>query len=660
MERSHGIQESDCYIQLPTGERSFLFSIPIKTEPLIPLPRSAETTSLHPHTHSMGSEAYLVRIVALWGRVIKYVNQGGRLSDASPPWTGESRFAKLDTELQGWLDGLPYWLKYSTSNLADQVAISQAPSFVFIHVAYHTIACTLHRFSVPSVDMAAERQADGPGLPSWDPPPDFLENRVKTCFEHAKAISTIMADVISRSDCVVTAPFLGFAVFTANLFHLHQAFTPCPYVDENPEDAQEHFATGITVLNELKIWWGPLEMLYKAIRMLWQAKARNSQIQAQDDKATTKLGTPALPPYEGQWLIGATPIPTAAAPQPFWMQTQPNSPGHGEPFDTTGFIPLPGGNFGLEFVDPNLYSSTMNDDTFAEFPKLDPWASGPQYSWWSKVGPALLGMPFNPTLPENLGDNDKSPESPPVTPSRPLSPFSNALHGFGRSLGRNEAEKGPVLIKKDAAEEHENVLEQIHKDEDLVIPPPNPTPGGLTGSIPGTGPRVTSVSPDGGTESAPTGTPGSHPRNRSAKSPMDEDKIEDGSEGEEAADLLVYFHSRSGGGDSTAIDDSTEVPGDEPRSVRAMSESSASSSPVAVLARKRKRQEEKDFAQLKLGTSQSGGQLPEIRSGNIFPGKSDGTGTAKEVNTGLYLGQAAPTGSVDLLKLLQHPPDSND
>ena len=93
-----------------------------------------------------------------------------------------------------------------------------------MHVAYHTIACTLHRFSVPSPNMSAEPQGEGSPLPSWDPPADFLQKSIKTCFEHAKAISTIMAEVLSRSDCIVTAPFLGFAVFTANLFHLHQAF----------------------------------------------------------------------------------------------------------------------------------------------------------------------------------------------------------------------------------------------------------------------------------------------------------------------------------------------------------------------------------------------------------------------------------------------------
>ena len=125
-------------------------------------------------------------------------------------------------------------------------------------------------------------------LPSWNPPPDFLQKSVKTCFEHAKAISTIMAEVISRSDCIVTAPFLGFAMFTANLFHLHQAFTPCPYVDESPEAAREYFAIGVTVLNELRTWWGPLEMLYNGIRLLWQAKARNSQIQITNEQETPK------------------------------------------------------------------------------------------------------------------------------------------------------------------------------------------------------------------------------------------------------------------------------------------------------------------------------------------------------------------------------------
>jgi hypothetical protein len=195
MERPHVIQESDIYVQLPTAERSFMFGIPIKTERLQPSPSSSDAPSLNPQTHSMGSEAYLVRIVSLWGRVTKYVNQGGRLCDVSPPWTPKSGFAKLSNELQSWIDGLPYWLRYSSSNLADQVAISQAPSFVFMHVAYHTIVCTLHRFSVPSANVAMDAQAEEPNPPSWNPPPDFLQASVITCFEHAKAISTVMPGV---------------------------------------------------------------------------------------------------------------------------------------------------------------------------------------------------------------------------------------------------------------------------------------------------------------------------------------------------------------------------------------------------------------------------------------------------------------------------------
>src|SRR6202035_2254579 len=93
---------------------------------------------------------------------------------------------------------------------------------------------------------------------------------------------------------------------------------------------------------------------------------------------------------------------------------------------------------------------------------------------------------------------------------------------------------------------------------------------------------------------------------------------------------------------------SIQVPGDEPRKPRTQSDASASPSP-AIVARKRKRIDTDDLAATQQGMS--GG----IGSGSIFPGKSDGTGTAKEVGKGLYLDQAPPTGSVDLLNLLRQP-----
>src|SRR5204863_3771070 len=126
----------------------------------------------------------------------------------------------------------------------------------------------------------------------------------------------------------------------------------------------------------------------------------------------------------------------------------------------------------------------------------------------------------------------------------------------------------------------------------------------------------------------------------STESPQDDDQGEDVSEEEEAADLLVYFHARSGG-ESNAVDDSMEVPGDEPRSTRAMSGSSVSSSPAVVareMLRKRKRNEaDEDFARMTVNPAvQSGDQVAGIGSGNILPKKSDGAGTAKEVGKGLY------------------------
>jgi hypothetical protein len=654
MERPHVIQESDCYVQLPTAERSFMFGIPIKTERLLPPPSTSDMPSLHPHTHSMGSEAYLVRIVALWGRVTKYVNQGGRLCDVSPPWTPSSGFAKLSSELQEWVDGLPYWLNYSSSNLADQVAISQAPSFVFMHVAYHTIVCTLHRFSVPSANMAMEPATDDPPPASWNPPPEFLQASVKTCFEHAKAISTIMAEVLSRSDCIVTAPFLGFAMFTANLFHLHQAFTPCPYVDETPEEARECFATGVTVLNELRIFWGPLEMLYKAIRLLWQAKARNSQTQLLEQTAATTTGETPTTQFDGQWFTGSTPVAFASGstPRPFWMTSQPNSPGRAEHFDTTGLIPLPGGNFGLDFLDPNVYvNNSLHAENFSEMMfdngSLEALGGDAQYMWWGEMSPA----PFNPL---DFGDG-RSPIPPTATTGRPLSPFSNALHGFGRVLGPGGKEKSPVLTKKEA-DEHKSILDQIHKDENSVMLPPTVTPRGMgASSTPGTVQGINSVSPTSGTGSGAgnTSTPTwhtasstQHIKKTSLPSPNEDDESkEDEPEEEEAADLLVYFHARSGAGESAGADDeSIQVPGDAPRKPRTQSDASASSSP-AIVARKRKRIETDE-----LSTSQAG-----MGSGSIFPGKSDGTGTAKEVGKGLYLDQAPPTGSVDLLNLLRQP-----
>jgi hypothetical protein len=151
-----------------------------------------------------------------------------------------------------------------------------------------------------------------------------------------------------------------------------------------------------------------------------------------------------------------------------------------------------------------------------------------------------------------------------------------------------------------------------------MLPPSNLTP--RIGSTPG----ITSVSPTSGIGSGSVTTPGwpsTHPRNISAKSPDDDinDKGEDGSEEEEAADLLVYFHARSGGGESTSVDETIEVPGDGPRH-KPLSGSSGSSPTAEPVLRKRKRiEKDEEFGQISTGGMGPSGANTNVGGGNTFP-----------------------------------------
>ena len=500
MERPHVLQEDDCLIQLPTDERSFMFEQPVITEQLIP---SVALETQHNSALNMGSTACLVRIVALWGRVTKYVNQGGRLKDNVPPWAEKSGFKKLCKELEKWHDELQPWLKYSVENLAAHVAINHAASFVFMHVAYHTVFCTLHRFSVPS-DMQQqlmERRNKNnmePTLDSSDnllapPPIDFMQYSVKTCFKHAKAISSIMADVLARTDCIVTAPFLGFAMFTANLFHLHQVFHPCSYVDITQDEAQRYFQIGLTVLDNLHRYWGPLEALYKAIITLWRARAtlhaqQLQQQQQQSQLAITANGASAKQPPENQLPI---------TPQPVWRVSRPNSPGRDpslEPiYDPTSLIPLHGGIFNFDFheaaltdnslgVTPVAPGSNFSNTLFADNPSsaaslLDVedfsnasyWFDTSFFSLESQLSDAPIDLHLNPnstSAPKAVGI--------PSFGNPPLSPFSSALHGLDYNPSfYNEPSPEEAASNHDDQPNESDTLEQVVKVESSVERPPS-------------------------------------------------------------------------------------------------------------------------------------------------------------------------------------------
>ncbi|KAG6084194.1 hypothetical protein E4U33_003777 [Claviceps sp. LM78 group G4] len=127
------LRENDIKIQLPSNERNFGLRIPSVTETLgvghvlqfLPpavVPRRP--------TANMGIMAYYIRVVALWKRIVRYVNH---FHAASPPlWEPDSLFAALEADLHLWRQELPDFVDYTAETIYARLDSNQLGALVLM------------------------------------------------------------------------------------------------------------------------------------------------------------------------------------------------------------------------------------------------------------------------------------------------------------------------------------------------------------------------------------------------------------------------------------------------------------------------------------------------------------------------------------------------
>ncbi|KAK5277098.1 hypothetical protein LTR16_010247, partial [Cryomyces antarcticus] len=136
------IQEQYIQAQLPIKESYFQMEISGPTEDLdgsVPNPVEANTGQLGDAKANMGVAAYLIRLVALWGQTVKYMNLGGKEKDQNPMWSAASTFTELKTHAADFKSSLPTTLHYNAENLQNHASQKTANQFLFVHIAYNQV-----------------------------------------------------------------------------------------------------------------------------------------------------------------------------------------------------------------------------------------------------------------------------------------------------------------------------------------------------------------------------------------------------------------------------------------------------------------------------------------------------------------------------------------
>ena len=288
-ERPTMVIEDKIQVQLPIKEKNFQMEIPGPTECLdgsVPNPISPNAGQVSDPTENMGVAAYLVRVIALFGRVNEYINLGGVQTDPNPLWDVESRYADLKNRVERFKDSWPESLQYNQGNLLAHHTEKLANQFLFFHISYNQVILCLNRF--------AATMACGGKAPK-DMPNDFANQTAHNTFEAACQISSLLNDA---SDYLIAAPFAGYCAFASSTIHVWGMFSKKAQVEAT---SKRNLAYNFKYLNKMKKHWGMFHYMVDSLKELYR-QVHEQSLKSQNAKETVKHDVSVSVFQYGDWF----------------------------------------------------------------------------------------------------------------------------------------------------------------------------------------------------------------------------------------------------------------------------------------------------------------------------------------------------------------------
>lgn len=278
-ERPMFADEDIIKVQLPVKECNFQMEIPGPTESLdgqVPNPVKSDTSDtgrLSDPQGNMGVAAYMIRVIALWGRVIKYLNMGGKDRDAYPMWDPKSQYAELRRQASYFKTSLPAELRNTCENLKIHAAENLGNQFLFMHTASNQVVLFLHRFAIPT--------APGGRNPK-EMPKTFLAEAAPAALDAASQISDLINDA---AEYRAVAPFLGYCAFMSSTVHVWGIFSKNKSIEET---CKKHLTSNVKYLGKMKKHWGMFHFMAENLKDIYRQHADaslkgSSEMTNQDD-----------------------------------------------------------------------------------------------------------------------------------------------------------------------------------------------------------------------------------------------------------------------------------------------------------------------------------------------------------------------------------------
>ncbi|KAJ5897556.1 hypothetical protein N7504_007844 [Penicillium tannophilum] len=279
--------EKFLHIQLPIRETHFQMEIPGPTEDLdgdILNPTPENSGELSNAKDNMGVSAYIIRAIVIWGRLVDYLNLGGKRKDTVPLWHPESGYSLLKRQIEEFSSSLPGPLTFTYENLQIHAAEKIANQFLFLHIIIHQNMLFLNQFAIP---------LSPGGRPPRDMPKPFLSNAGRAAVEAAHHISVLFD---RASAYPLTVPFAGYCAYTASTVHIWGIFSKNVQLEARSKENLRHT---YRYLNKMKKYWGMFHYMVES------AKDRYRQFAdvAIKGSVATQNGNTLAPMFQyGDWF----------------------------------------------------------------------------------------------------------------------------------------------------------------------------------------------------------------------------------------------------------------------------------------------------------------------------------------------------------------------
>ncbi|KAF2655710.1 hypothetical protein K491DRAFT_411253 [Lophiostoma macrostomum CBS 122681] len=255
------VNEQYIEVQLPIKENLYIDEIRAPTENLdgnIPNPVPNHSGQLSTARENMGVAAFTIRLVCIWGKLVKYMNLGGKEREAESMWSPKSTFLSIKREVREFKETLPEMLHYNPENLKSHAIGKTANQFLYLHIMYQQCILFMHRFSLPT-------RTDS--RPPKDVPRDFLTESARTALDAANQISILINEAM---DYNVVAPFAGYSAFFSSTVHVHGVFSKNPKLEGL---SKKYLAYNVKYLSKMKKYWGMFHYIAENLKELYRQHA---------------------------------------------------------------------------------------------------------------------------------------------------------------------------------------------------------------------------------------------------------------------------------------------------------------------------------------------------------------------------------------------------